>query len=57
MTIQRVYIVTISGEIVPAAEIESFVWISREEFEQEKYPILSTNKNIIIPDLIKAGIF
>ncbi len=57
MTIQRVYIATISGQIIPAAEIESFVWITREEFEDNKYPILAVTKNIIIPELIEAGIF
>lgn len=57
MTIQKTYIATISGDIVPAAEIEAFVRMSKEEFEENKYPILTVTREIIIPDLISAGIF
>jgi len=33
----RVYIVTISGKIKPDAEIEDFVWMTKEDFESKKY--------------------
>lgn len=54
MTIQKVYIATISGSIVPAAEIESYIWFSREDFEQKKYAMIQSTEEELIPDLIAA---
>jgi 8-oxo-dGTP pyrophosphatase MutT (NUDIX family) len=58
ITKQRVYIVSIKGsKIIPQAEIEDFVWLSKDNFEKGKYLMTSITQNIIIPDLIKSGIF
>jgi 8-oxo-dGTP diphosphatase len=53
----RVYLVTIDGGVKPDAEIESFVWFSKEDFETKKYPMITITEEQIIPDLIKAEIW
>ena len=57
MSISRVYISNISGEIKSAEEIKNSVWMSKEEFNKNKYPLINTTKEKIIPDLIKEGFF
>ena len=52
----RVYIVTISGKIKPDAEIEDFVWMTKEDFESKKYPIITSIEEQTISYLIKDGI-
>ena len=34
---QIVYLIDIDGEIKPDSEIEGFVWMSREDYENKKY--------------------
>jgi len=55
--IQRVHIVTISGTPKPDAEIESVIFLSKEDFEQKKYPMIPINEEDILPDIIKAGVW
>jgi len=55
--IQRTYICKIEGEIKPDAEIESFVWFSKEDFKNKKYPMITHTEEELIPDLIKEGIW
>jgi 8-oxo-dGTP diphosphatase len=58
ITKQRVYIASLKGyKITPQAEIKDFVWLSKNDFEKGKYPMIPTTQNKIIPDLIKSGIF
>ena len=57
ITKQKIYIVSISGEIKPDAEIESFVWLTREDFDKKKFPMIPIIEEKIIPDLIKEEIF
>jgi len=57
ITRQKIYIVSISGDIKTGAEIESFVWLTREDFEKRKFPMIPITEKKIIPDLIKQGIF
>lgn len=57
ISINKVYIASISGEIKTAKEIKNIVWISKEEFNKNKYPLINTTKEKIIPDLIKEGFF
>ncbi|MDD5191932.1 MAG: NUDIX domain-containing protein [Candidatus Nanoarchaeia archaeon] len=57
MTISRVYITNISGEIKAAEEIKNNVWMSKDEFNKNKYSLISTTREKIIPDLIKEGFF
>ena len=52
---QVVYLIEINGEIKPDAEIESYVWMSKEEYENKKYNT-QTDDNIIL-DLIKENIW
>ena len=56
-TVQRVYITEIKGNPVPAAEIDSFVWLSMEDFKKHTYPMIPVTQNEIIPDLIEQGIW
>jgi len=57
LSISRVYIVSISGKIKTAKEIQGYVWMTRKEFEAEKYPLVAATGKKIIPDIIKAGYF
>ena len=53
---ERAYIATITGEIKDSAEIEGHLWLSREDFESHKYPMIPLTDKEIIPDIIKAKI-
>lgn len=52
---QAVYLIEIDGEIKPDAEIESYIWMSKEEYENKKYNT-QTDDNIIL-DLIKENVW
>lgn len=54
---EKTYIVSISGKIKPDAEIENFVWLTREDFGKKKFPMIPITEKKIIPDLIEKGIF
>ena len=54
---QKVYLATIEGNIEPDAEIENFVWFSKEDFETKKYSMITNIENKVIPDLIKEKIW
>lgn len=54
---QRIYIVSATGEPKLGAEIEKIIWLTREDFEKKKYPMITINEKEIIPDLIKQNIF
>ncbi|MFH1506689.1 MAG: NUDIX domain-containing protein [archaeon] len=56
LTKNRMYLAEISGEVKPGARHEVF-WVSREDFESKKYPIIYITAEQTIPDLIKKGIF
>lgn len=56
-TITKTYITKIRGELRPGMEIVSYVWISRKDFENKKYPLIDVTEKYIIPDLIKENIF
>lgn len=56
-TISKVYITEIKGELRPGREIVSYVWISREDFNNKKYPMVNVTQKQTIPDLIKENIF
>lgn len=55
--IQRLYLVKILGDIRPDAEIEDFVWLTKEDFFKKKYIILPIDEGKVIPDLIEQGFF
>jgi ADP-ribose pyrophosphatase YjhB (NUDIX family) len=57
LTISRVYLVDISGEIKTAKEIHGHAWMTRKEFEEGKYPLMNGTQEKVIPDIIKAGYF
>ena len=52
---QVVYLIEISGEIKPDAEIESYILMSKEDYNNKKYNT-QTDDNIIL-DLIKENIW
>jgi len=57
ITISRIYIAKVSGEPKAGREIKDYVWMSKDDFNNNKYPLLSLTKDKVIPDLIKGGIF
>ncbi len=56
-TIERVYIAEVEGQVKPDAEIKDFVWFSKEDFENKKYPMITSTQEALIPDLIMAKIW
>jgi 8-oxo-dGTP diphosphatase len=56
-SISKAYITKIKGEPKPSAEITEYAWMSREDFENKKYSLVSVTQEQIIPDLIKENIF
>ena len=57
ITKQKIYIVSISGEIKPDKEIESYIWLTREDFDKKRFSMIPITEKKIIPDLIEQGIF
>jgi len=57
ITKNRVYIVSIEGKIKPGAEIERVIWLTKNDFEKHKFPMIPMTENEIIPDLIKHQLF
>ncbi len=57
ITKQKIYLTTISGQITPNAEIENFVRLNREDFENKKYPMIPIDRESLIPDLIEERLF
>ena len=57
MVTQRIYIVSVKGVPIADSEIESIVWLTKQDFKKKKYPMIPLTKKVIIPDLIKQGIF
>ena len=51
------YISKIEGEIKPDAEIEKFVWFTKDDFLNKKYPMITHIEKELIPDLINEGIW
>lgn len=56
-TIQKIYIVSVSGDIKPDSEIEDFIWLTKKDFKKRKFPIIPITEKEIIPDLIKEKIY
>ncbi|MEK7586101.1 MAG: NUDIX domain-containing protein [Patescibacteria group bacterium] len=57
ITKQRIYIIKIEGTITPAMEIESYIWFTKKDFVNKKYPMITMTEKELIPDVIKAGIW
>ncbi|MEA3399066.1 MAG: NUDIX hydrolase [Patescibacteria group bacterium] len=55
--IERSYICEIEGKIKPDAEIESFIWFSKEDYGSKKYPMITHTQEELIPDLINNNIW
>ncbi len=55
--LERVYIAKIEGDIKPNAEIESIVWLSKEDFEKMKYPMITHIEKELIPDLVLGKVW
>ena len=54
---QRVYITEVSGAIMPSAEINDYVWFTKEDFKNRSYPMITTIEKRVIPDLISKGVW
>lgn len=54
---ERVYIADVSGEINPGAEIEKHLWLTKEDFENKRFPMITNTQEKLIPDLIKAKLW
>lgn len=57
ITINVAYTANISGEPKVGKEINSYIWMSKNEFENSKYPLIPSEREEVIPDLIKVGFF
>lgn len=57
ITRNKFYLAEIDSEIHTGHEIENFIWYSRDNFENNKYPMIPLDKERLIPDLIKNGLF
>jgi 8-oxo-dGTP pyrophosphatase MutT (NUDIX family) len=55
--IERAFIVSIDGVIKPGAEIESYIWFSKDDFYSKKYPMITHTEEELIPDLLKDNIW
>lgn len=56
-TIERVYIAEIVGKLKPDTEIAELVWITKEDFAKQKYPMITNDREKMIPDLISSKIW
>jgi len=56
---QHIYIVTLMNYDIlqPAHEIEKVVRLSKQEFNDQAYPMIPITEQKIIPDIIKEGIW
>jgi 8-oxo-dGTP diphosphatase len=54
---QRIYIVSINGDIKPSMEIENVVWLTKDDLKNHTFSLIPTTEKEIIPDLIKKGLF
>lgn len=54
--IDRVYIAKIEGEIKPDAEIDSIIWLTKEDLKNKKFPMIPHNEEVIA-DIIKEKIW
>jgi ADP-ribose pyrophosphatase YjhB (NUDIX family) len=57
ITINKTYLIKISGKIKIGSEVQAFIWMSKKEFEEKKYPLIEAERQTIMSDLIKAGYF
>ena len=57
LTKDRVYLATVSGIPQPQNEIESVVWLTKEDLVSKKYQMVTNTEENLIPDLIQAGLF
>lgn len=56
-TVQHIYVATIQWNIIPDAEIESYIWLTKDDFINKLFPMIPITQEEIIPDLITANIF
>ena len=56
-TIERAYIIKIQGELKPDAEIERIVWCTKQDYQDNRFPMITHTQEELIPDLIEAGIW
>lgn len=54
---QHIYLAEIEGEIKPDAEIESYLWLTKEDFFSKKYKLITNDEEKVFPDLIKKKIW
>lgn len=57
LTENRIYIAQAQGNPNPGFEIDEHVWLSKEDFENERYSMIEINQKEIIPDLIQERVF
>jgi len=53
---EKVYIISTEKDIRPNAEIESFVWFSKDDYYSNKYPMITHIEKELIPNLIRDNI-
>lgn len=55
--IERVYLAKVTGELKPAAEIESIYWYTKEDLKNSELPIITFTRETLLPELINEGIW
>ena len=56
-TISRIYLAEAAGDPVISNEIDSFIWLSREDYLAGKHNLMYVVKDQVIPELIEKGLF
>lgn len=47
------YLIEVDGDIIPQSEITKTIWLSKEDFETNKYKLVTGAKDHLIPKLIE----
>lgn len=55
--IERLYISEVEGRLKPDTEIEDIIWLSKEDFENKKFAMITHNAEKLIPDLMRLEIW
>jgi len=57
LMINRIYLVTIKGKLIPSMEIEKFIWLTKEDFLQNKHPMIPVIRDVVLPELISKKVW
>ncbi len=55
LMINRMYLVSIKGNIMPGMEIEKYFWLDKKDFLEEKFSMIPIIREKVLPDLIEQN--